>query len=255
MPYATNDGVRIHYHLAGNPNGPPLVLLHGFAFSLIDWVELGYSEALGAGYRLILIDARGHGLSDKPHDPDAYRAACWAGDVVAVLDDLGIPQAHFLGYSMGGRIGFMLAAYAPECCRSLILGGDGPLEIAPTGPDPLTELMRQGPDALVAVLDSVWGERMTPSLRQRLLHSDTEALIASRSVSEPRDYVAALPNVTIPCLIYCGEADGEHEGAQRAAAKMPHARFVSIPGCDHLQAIWRTDLVLPHIKAFLSDVG
>src|SRR4051794_35255926 len=100
MPYASNGGVRIHYHLDGNGAGPPLVLQHFFGGSVEDWHDAGYVAALGGDYRLILIDARGHGLSDKPRDPDAYAFARMADDVVAVLDDLGHDRAHFYGYSM-----------------------------------------------------------------------------------------------------------------------------------------------------------
>jgi len=57
-------------------------------------------------YQLILIDARGHGASDKPHDPEAYRTETMVADVVSVLNDLNIEKAHFLGYSMGGQIGW-----------------------------------------------------------------------------------------------------------------------------------------------------
>src|SRR6266508_3473091 len=103
MPYCDNQGVRIHYHLEGNPDGPPLVLQVGFSLSLQDWYEVGYVAALGGAYRLILVDARGHGASDKPHDPAAYRDHLMAGDVLAVLDDLAIAGAHFFGYSMGAR--------------------------------------------------------------------------------------------------------------------------------------------------------
>src|SRR5438067_13417159 len=123
MPYANNAGVRIHYQVDGNPDGPPLVLQHGFLCCVEDWYTLGYAATLGATYRLILTDARGHGASDKPHEPAAYRMAAMADDVVAVLDDLGLARAHFFGYSMGGKIGFVLAARAPERCRSFVLGG------------------------------------------------------------------------------------------------------------------------------------
>jgi pimeloyl-ACP methyl ester carboxylesterase len=70
MPYADNGGVRIHYQVEGE--GPALVLQHGFTESTVDWYESGYVKALRTDYRLILVDARGHGASDKPHDPDAY---------------------------------------------------------------------------------------------------------------------------------------------------------------------------------------
>ena len=83
MPYTTHQGVRLHYQVEGE--GPPLVLQHGFTDSLQTWYELGYVEALQRDYRLILVDARGHGHSDKPHDPDAYAMAVIVGDIVAVL--------------------------------------------------------------------------------------------------------------------------------------------------------------------------
>ena len=65
MPYANNHGIRLHYQVEGA--GPPLVLQHGFSDSLESWYEMGYVTPLKQDYRLILIDARGHGASDKPH--------------------------------------------------------------------------------------------------------------------------------------------------------------------------------------------
>ena len=66
-----------------------------------------------ADRQLILLDARGHGASDKPHDPAAYDLRLRVGDVTAVLDDLEIRRADYFGYSMGGWIGFGLAKHAP----------------------------------------------------------------------------------------------------------------------------------------------
>ena len=66
MPYTDNGGVRIHYQTEGS--GPPLVLQHGFTSSIEGWYEYGYVDVLKRDYQLILIDARGHGASDKPHD-------------------------------------------------------------------------------------------------------------------------------------------------------------------------------------------
>src|SRR5215475_3637443 len=127
MPYAKNGNIRIHYEVEGH--GPTLVLQHGFTHSLKRWYLHGYVESLRNDYELVLIDARGHGGSDKPHDPSAYTLAQRAGDVVAVLDDLGRATAFFWGYSMGGRVGFGLAKYAPERIAAFVLGGQHPYEL------------------------------------------------------------------------------------------------------------------------------
>lgn len=100
MPFANNQGVRIHYEVEGK--GPPLVLLHGLGGSLEMWYDSGYEKPLKNDYQLILIDVRGHGASDKQHDPKSYELELLVSDVVVVLDDLNINKAHFLGYSMGG---------------------------------------------------------------------------------------------------------------------------------------------------------
>jgi len=98
MPYAINQGVRIHYEVEGE--GPPIVLQHGFTRDLGFWRQFGYVDAPKHNYQLILLDARGHGLSDKPHDPSAYAWELRVSDVTAVLDHLDIRKAHFWGYSI-----------------------------------------------------------------------------------------------------------------------------------------------------------
>src|SRR5689334_6287184 len=120
MPFADNQGTRIYYETAGH--GPALVLHHGTFGSGADWVDLGYVDALKEDHRLILVDGRGHGHSDKPHDPTAYSLAHRTSDVLAVLDDLGIQTADYLGYSLGGWIGFGLAKCAPQRFRSFVFG-------------------------------------------------------------------------------------------------------------------------------------
>src|SRR5215475_10599773 len=102
MPYTENAGVRIHYAVEGS--GPELVLLHGFMGSVDDWIARGYVASLRSNYRLILIDSRGHGQSDKPHAEVSYALDRRVADVTAVLDVLSVKTAHFWGYSMGGYI-------------------------------------------------------------------------------------------------------------------------------------------------------
>ena len=126
MPYASHQGTRIHYQVEGE--GPPLVLQHGFTGNLKRWYSFGYVDALKADYQLILVDARGHGASDKPHDSAAYALPLRVGDVLAVLDALHLDKADYWGYSMGGWIGFGMAKYAAQRVHSLVIGGAHPYE-------------------------------------------------------------------------------------------------------------------------------
>src|ERR1700733_8368713 len=98
MPYAANAGARIHYEVEGT--GLPLILQHGFSDSLESWYDFGYVDALKAAHQLVLIDARGHGASDKPHDTAAYANDVRVADILAVLRDLDIHRADYFGYSM-----------------------------------------------------------------------------------------------------------------------------------------------------------
>ncbi|MEU2005617.1 alpha/beta fold hydrolase [Rhodococcus sp. NPDC019627] len=123
VKHATNsvDGVRVAYETVGD--GEPFVLIHGTALSHAIWRGFGYVRALRDRYRLILVDLRGHGRSDKPHDPASYAMDLMSADIVAVLDEVGLPSAHVLGYSLGGRVALALAVQYPERLESLIIGG------------------------------------------------------------------------------------------------------------------------------------
>ena len=121
MPRVDNQGISIHYRVEGD--GLPVVLGHGVTDSSDVFYERGYVAALKPKYRLVLIDARGHGQSDKPHDPHAYASDKVASDIVAVLDDLGLKTAVYWGYSLGGRYGFALTRYALDRVACLVIGG------------------------------------------------------------------------------------------------------------------------------------
>lgn len=152
----SHDGLRLAYFDEGDPAGDPVLLIHGFASSAnVNWVHPGWLKTLGeAGYRVIAIDNRGHGASDKPHDPEAYYPPVMAGDAVALLNHLGIAEAHVMGYSMGARISAFLAMAHPERVRSLVFGGLGIGMVEGVGDwDPIAEAL------LAPSLDVVTHER------------------------------------------------------------------------------------------------
>ena len=113
-------GVRIHYVVEGK--GEPVVLVHGFAVDIAsNWAEPGIIKGLADRYQVIAIDNRGHGRSDKPHDPQQY-GVNMVSDVTRLLDHLNIQKAHIVGYSMGGNIAGVFLTDHPERVRTAILG-------------------------------------------------------------------------------------------------------------------------------------
>jgi pimeloyl-ACP methyl ester carboxylesterase len=247
MPYARNAGIRIYYEVEGV--GPPLVLHHGSFASGADWRDLGYTEQLKHRNRLVLMDARGHGASDKPHDPAAYDMALRVSDVTSVLDDLQIERANFFGYSMGGWIGFGLAKHAPTRFRSLILGGAHPYAERVQG---FRDALAGGMTTFISLLKQAYGSFMTQDMLARHEANDLEALSA---LSQDRiDLFNGLPTMTMPCLLFVGEDDPRLSGVRECARSIPDAKFFSVPGCGHAATLGRNDLVLPHVTAFLENV-
>ena len=232
MPYVNNSDVRIHYHVEGA--GPDLILQHGLTNSMENWYAYGFVEELKKSYRLILVDARGHGKSDKPHDPSLYDLKLRVGDIIAVMDALGVDKAHYMGYSMGGRIGFGLIMYELDRFNSLIIGGmsaDTPNTDIP--PEERIKTLKLGMESYVADAEEKEGPIETLR-RERLLDNDAEALIAATIAPRGTDGVEQLlHDVDIPCLLYCGDQDGYFEAAQKSAGLIPTAIFVDIPGLNH----------------------
>jgi pimeloyl-ACP methyl ester carboxylesterase len=251
MPYADNSGVRIHYQVEGE--GPALVLQHGFTESLLDWYESRYVEALRPDYRLILIDARGHGASDKPHDPDGYVLNRRVADVVAVLDALDIAKALFWGYSMGGWIGFGIAKYAKERVHALVIGGQHPYA---RSMECLRQMVRtgiaQGSGAFVASMEEMFGPE-SAERKGRLLSADLEAYLA---LAEDRPALEdILPTMLMPCCLYAGEIDPIYPEVEACSRHIPRATFFSLPGLSHCEAYAHSELVLPRVTGFLKGVN
>ncbi len=247
MPYFDNNGVRIHYQVDGR--GDPLVLMHGTSGSVGDWYENGWVAGLKDDYQLILIDHRGHGYSDKPHDPDSYGLEISVSDVVGVLDELGIERASYLGYSMGGYIGFGLAKYAPERLNALVIGAAHPYErsMAATR-KPFTRSMAVYLKLSMAGADSSESDWY----RVRKQANDLKALHAL--TKDRPDNSDIIQTMSMPCFVYVGEDDTMYEDIRRCAQQMPNAEFLSVPGLDHGQMNRESQQVLPQLKKFLVRV-
>ncbi len=119
-------GVKIHYEMQGK--GEPVILIHGLhASARMNWGAPGIIDDLAEHYRVIALDCRGHGQSDKPAAEGAYGVQM-VEDIVRLMDHLHLPTAHIAGYSMGGMIALKLVVLHPDRVRSVTLGGMGWLQ-------------------------------------------------------------------------------------------------------------------------------
>lgn len=245
MPNVNQQGIRIYYQFEGT--GEPLVLHHGLSDSLWGVRALGYVERLKEHFQVIMLDARGHGYSDKPHDPAAYAPESLVNDVCAVLDALQVRQAHYLGYSLGGWVGLGLAQHAPERLRSLVVGGAHPFA---TNFGFYRQLFAQSIDGWITNIEHTYGP-LSHTVRQYLRNNDNLALQALVAQDRPalwsHDY-----SLTVPTLFFAGTADPLYPLIQCAAQAHPAATLASLAGLDHYAVYLRSDLVIP---LFLQQVA
>lgn len=254
MPYVDNDGVRIYFETEGA--GDPLLLHVGFFGTLDDWrlPKSSYVAGLRDTHRLILIDPRGQGRSDKPHEPSAYTMANRTSDVIAVLDRLDVDRVAFWGYSLGGRVAFELALRYPERLSSMIAGGANLYREVDPDNSGMVDLLSRGMASLVREWEQDQGP-LPPPTRERWLANDPSALMAAwRSGDQPHsDVVDALATMTTPSLLYVGASDHDLAETVRPASTMPNATLATIAGANHQQAYQRHDLVLPHVMGYLNS--
>ena len=255
MPFAMNpeDGVRLHYVVEGDA-GPAVVMQYGFMGYIDAWYAAGYVEALSSEFRLAVFDPRGTEQSDRPHDPKWYRNERLAGDVIAILDAVGVETGHFWGYSRGGRIGYELALNHGERINSVVIGAMHPYRRDPEQFAEQIDLFSMGWDRSIPL----WEERngpLDPEAREQLLRNDSQALAAaSIATRDAPGLDDQLDEIVTPTLIYAGDRDTTfYEPAKRAAAAMPGARFVSLPGLDHGTSFATSDIVVPIVRAFLRQ--
>jgi pimeloyl-ACP methyl ester carboxylesterase len=235
MPQFDSRGLAIAYDDIGPREGRPVVLVHGFSSNRQEnWRRLGWYGAFERRrIRCVAMDCLGHGESAKPHDPALYTRADMAGDIIALLDHLGVERADLLGYSMGARLSIVAALAAPKRFPMLMLGGiGGKFFDPPAGGNPLAEAMEaQEPDTIA-----------DPLLRSFRRFADEQgedrfALAAlARSNASPvvKQDVAKLAAET---LIVAGANDALAGDPCELAAIVPGARGVRIPGCDHFSVI------------------
>jgi pimeloyl-ACP methyl ester carboxylesterase len=251
------DGTRLHYTVEGD--GPPLVLHLGAGCDSELWRAAGYLEPLARTYRCVLFDHRGHGRSDRPRGADANQINRYVGDVVALLDQLGLERAAFWGYSNGVSVGLKVAQDHPIRINALIgSGGVGkttPEQIADIVARRVPEFREHGWTKLIARFDEREPDGVPDWMKERIRATDIQQFI---------DWLLAWPDwnwnewgslghVVAPTLLVAGELEDPEDETGQAAALMPNATRLRVAGHGHINAFIKSPLVLPRVRSFLAE--
>ena len=236
MPSFDSNGVAIHYEERGS--GAPVALVHGFASNLKqNWELTGWLDFLAVNYRVIAMDCRGHGLSAKPHEAEAYGSANMTGDVVRLLDHLKVPRALLMGYSMGAWISLGVILSYPGRIRAAVLGGIGG---GTGGASPMADPRRRAVivKALLAERAEDVAEPIARQFRQfaEANRNDLKALAACMSGDRPALDPASLSTIRMPVMIVVGTKDELVGSAEPLAGAIAGAELVRLEGRDHLNA-------------------
>jgi pimeloyl-ACP methyl ester carboxylesterase len=228
-----SDGVRIAYLDEGQ--GDPILLIHGFASNVqVNWVNTSWVGTLTrAGFRVIAMDNRGHGASEKLYDIAAYGAPVMAEDARRLLDHLGIGRADVMGYSMGARIAAFLVMAHPERVRSVIFAGLGINMVHGVGaPGPIAAAL-EAPSVDDVKNDAAKSFRVFADQTG----SDRRALAAC--IRSSRDKISAedLTRISRPVLVAVGTEDVIAGSGPKLAALIPGAEALEITGRDHMKAV------------------
>ena len=237
MTTFSSDGVSLAYldvPSEGTERGTVL-LIHGFASNAAtNWVDTGWvADFARAGYRVVALDNRGHGNSEKLYELEDYGAPLMAEDVRRLLDHLAIPGAHVIGYSMGARIAAFLAIAHPGRVQSLVFGGLGINMVrGMVGSGPLAKALEE--DSIDHVSNDT--ARSFRAFAEQT-KSDLKALAAC--MRGPREKITPeqLATIQIPVLIAVGTNDVIGGSGAELAKLIRGAQFLEIEGRDHMKAV------------------
>ncbi len=232
MPSFLSDGVEIWFDDVGA--GAPVVLVHGWGSTAKqNFGETGWVEMLSSRYRVIAMDCRGHGRSAKPHREDLYGRAQMAGDVIRLLDHLGVARALIMGYSMGASLVIELLMDRPNRLRAAVLGGiayDDGIE------DPA--LRTAISKALLAPNRDGIEDPVARAYRRFAESTGNDLFALAAIISAPRKFIdpGNLAQVTVPTLIVVGTKDDAIGPHDELPKMIPASLIVKLEGRDHMTA-------------------
>ncbi len=238
--------------------GAPVVLIHGWMADSSMWGRdlSGATRLKGAdGFRLIALDCRGHGQSDKPHDPKQYGPEM-AADVVRLLDHLKIDKAHLIGYSSGAYIVGHVAANHPHRVRSVVYGGQAPITENPKSSDfsevdTFAKAVDEGADLGTYIMAVTPANRPKPTPEMakaiaRFLYDgkDVRAYAAAgRGFKNLEVHSAELKKCEAPILFIHGANESDHVKQRVATVRelLGRGEVKTIAGGDHISTLTRPE--------------
>ena len=248
--------------------GPTLVLIHGNSSSSRSFSRQ-LDGPLGKRFRLVAVDLPGHGESDDAKDPSAYSLPGHARAVRAVVDALGLHEARFVGWSLGGHVALEMAPDLKEP-RGFVIFGAPPLAVPPAMseaflPNPAMQFTFQErvdsveASAYVATFFKPGFADIPPFFLEDVLRTDGRArsnLGASIGSGEARDEVAIVRNLKIPLAVLHGDAEQLVKGRYFGAVAMPtlwRGAVQTIPGAGHAPQ-WETPEAFDAlVEAFVKE--
>ena len=227
-------------------NGESVVLVHAIGCDHRMWDSL--AAALAPRYRVVRVDVRGHGRSPVP--AGEYSLEALADDVLAVLDDLGIDKAHWVGLSMGGMIGQAFALSHPGRVGRLVLANTTS-SYGPDGPkmwEARMKAVRDGGMAAIAdlVMQRYFSDEFRAShadvvarMKERVLTTPAEGYVSCCAAIRDLDFTRGLPSIRARTLVIAGGLDAGTPVAmsEAIATKIPGSRLAVIPNAAHLSAV------------------
>lgn len=228
-----SDSVEIAFDDVGQ--GEPVLLIHGFASNgRVNWVDTGWVKTLmDGGFRVITIDNRGHGESEKLYNPDLYPAAEMAEDARRLLDHLEIPRAHVMGYSMGARIAAFLTINHPARVEAAVFAGLASRMITGVGGGP--EIAKALEAASLLDVTDVSARSFRVFAEQT--RGDLKALAACIRSSRVKITAEMLATIKAPVLVVVGEKDDVAGEIGPLVAAIPGATGVTLPRRNHMNAV------------------
>ena len=255
MQFSQVNGMVAHWASAGRADGPAIIFSNSLGTDLRIWDDV--VARLGARYRTLTYDKRGHGLSELT--PGPYSIDLFAADLLALADAQGLNRFALVGLSVGGLIAQAVVVRAPERLTALVICDTA----AKIGTDEtwgarIAAIEKSGLDSIAGELMERWFSRRYRSdrpaevagWRNMLVRTPAAGYIATCAALRAADLTAAVGTISTPTLVVAGEEDGSTPPAlvRATAGLIPGARFEVIAGAGHLPCIEQ-----PEVLARLID--